>query len=117
MALNGAEKEISHYSYLHYKMNVAELDKRASDGTEKYRATTEETISGIDALIDSIESQYLMMRNLLYRKEGLTISFKYHIQTVAEYKGTYIVLIDVAPGKTDINNILLRFSSKIGVEG
>lgn len=54
VALNGAAKEISQYSYLYYKMNVDELDKRASDGTEEYRATTEETISGIDALIDSM---------------------------------------------------------------
>ena len=54
VALNGAAKEISQYSYLYYKMNVDELDKRVSDGTEEYRATTEQTISGVDALIDSM---------------------------------------------------------------
>lgn len=54
VALNGAAKEISQYSYLYYKLNVNKVDERLSDGTEKYRATTQQTIDGIDALVDSM---------------------------------------------------------------
>ena len=47
IALNSAAKEISQYSYLYYKLGVNKVEAKLAEGTERQRATAEQTIDGI----------------------------------------------------------------------
>lgn len=55
VALNTAAKEISEYSYLYYKLNLDELDKKIEEGTSDSKQTVENTIDGISTVMTSFQ--------------------------------------------------------------
>lgn len=54
IALNSAAKEISQYSYLYYKLGVNKVEAKLTEGTERHRATAEQTIDGIGTFLNSM---------------------------------------------------------------
>ncbi|MDR1590158.1 MAG: hypothetical protein LBS51_08220 [Oscillospiraceae bacterium] len=55
-ALVSAAKSISQYSYLYYKLNLDEAQKRSYEASAESRLTAEKTVDGIGSLMDSLSA-------------------------------------------------------------
>ena len=56
VALNGAAKEVSQYSYLYFKAGINEVESALSDQTEQSRKDVSETIDGVDKIQNSVSN-------------------------------------------------------------
>lgn len=55
IALNGAAKEVSQYSYIYYKLGIPGMEQEISNGTEGSYSMGRATIEGLSAMIGAFE--------------------------------------------------------------
>lgn len=91
VALNTAAKEISQYSYLYYALKTDKYEQKFNEGTPEAKLTAEQTISGVDSLIQSAQGA----------KDGL-------------YSGDFDRMMkELEEGKTSVEALYQLYSEKL----